>query len=357
MLGVAPARRVWEVQLKEPAVTTSQVRGEMVSFVVIAYNEAPNIKRTVKAITCLEALEEYELIVVDDGSWDGTGKIVTEIALENPSVQLIDLGKNCGRGYARRRGVGAARGGLIATVDADIVLPPDWLIRARIALRDHDAVGGTAIPDGDVQYIYKRFHLVPRIIPGTTRVNGSNGLYRREVFDVVNFNPDLKEGEDSALNYAMDEHHILSATVPGLLVKHEESKSFATSLKWLFDVGRGATRQLFSYRQVRGPDIATGAFIVMVALGALAAYNGYGLIGAALPIGLILGASIQHVRSRFAIRKSQWHEIICAIAVDGVLLVAYFAGRVVGLTGLWSRSRPRTGSPDIGSADGGASFG
>ena len=310
--------------------------GVFVSFVVIAYNEAANIARTLGAITALDDLGEYEVVVVNDGSRDGTGQIVADIAKQDPRVQLIDLAENRGRGHARSTGIAAARGALIATVDADIVLPADWFVRARAALADHDAVGGIAVPDGDVAYLCRRFKLVPRVVTGTTTVTGNNGLYRRAVFDVAHFDPELREGEDSALNHAMDRSGLSSMTVPDLLVRHEENKSLATSLKFLFDVGGGATRQLLTYRKVRQPDLVTGAFVGATALG-LVASRRHRFIGAAIPVGFVLAAGAQHVRSRFETPGSHWHRVVPAVAVDSALLTAYFAGRLAGLSALWRR--------------------
>jgi hypothetical protein len=305
-----------------------------VSFIVIAYNESANIARAIAAITALEDLGEHEIVVVNDGSRDNTAQIVANIATQNPCVQLVDLAENRGRGYARSVGISAARGGLIATVDADIILPPNWLACTRAALLDHDAVGGIAVPDGDVAYICKRFQLVPRVVRATTTVTGNNGLYRRTVFDVASFDPALREGEDSALNYAMDRQGLSSVTVPGLLVQHQENKTLGTSLRFMFDVGRGATRQLVTYRDVRQPDLAAGAFVGAVTLGLFAAAREHRLLGAAIPVGFVLAASAQHVRSRFETPRSHWHRVGPAIAVDGAMLTAYFAGRLFGLTAL-----------------------
>ena len=316
-----------------------------VSFIVIAYNEEANIARTLAAITGLDGLGEHEIIVVDDGSRDSTAQIVAGIAKQDPRVHLINLAENHGRGYARSAGVARARGGLIALVDADIVLPADWLARTRSALAAHDAVGGIAVPDGDVGYIYKRFKLVPRIVHGTTTVPGNNGLYRREVFDLVSFDPALREGEDSALNHAMDRQGLSSATVPGLLVHHEEDKTLGTSLKWLFDTGRGATRQLLTYHEVRQPDLVTGAFVGTAALGLCIAARKHRLAGTAIPFCFVLAASVQHVKTRFETPRSHWQRIVPAVAVDSTMLIAYFAGRLVGLTALWQlRVRPKTSS-------------
>jgi glycosyltransferase involved in cell wall biosynthesis len=308
-----------------------------VSFVVIAYNEAANIARTLAAIDGLEDLGEHEVIVVDDGSRDTTAQIVAHIAARDSCVQLIRLPENRGRGYARSTGIASARGGLIATVDADIILPPNWFAHAYSALTDHHAVGGIAVPDGDVAYICKRFRLVPRIVRGTTAVTGNNGLYRREVFDVARFDPGLREGEDIALNHAMDRQGLSAVTVPGLLVRHEENKTLRTSLRWLFDTGRGATRQLLTYRKVRQPDLAVGAFVGATALGLFLAVREHRLIGAAIPVGFVLAASGQHVRSRFETPWSDWRRVAPAVAVDSALLMAYFAGRLIGLSAVWRR--------------------
>lgn len=310
----------------------------MVSFVVIAYDEAANIGPALASISQLAGLGAHEIIVVNDGSRDGTAGVVAGLAARNPQIRLIDLPANRGRGYARRTGIAAARGGLVATVDADIVLPGDWLERSRAALAGHDAVGGTAVPDGDVAYLYRRFRLTPREVGATTTVAGSNGLYRRAVFDVAGFDETLREGEDSALNHAMSRLGLSTATVPGLLVQHHESKPFGTSLRWLFETGQGATRQLITYRQVRQPDLVAGAFTVSVAAGLLTAAARRPLLGAVIPAGFVLAASVQHVRSRFRTPPQDWPRLAPAVAADAALLTAYFAGRLAGLAAVRRRT-------------------
>ena len=310
---------------------------DFVSFVVIAYDEAANIAATIAAITALDGLGKHEVIVVDDGSRDGTADVVAAIAERDPDVRLIRLPENRGRGYARHTGVADARGDLIATVDADIVLPRDWLVRARPALRGHDAVGGTAVPDGDVAYLYRRYGLTPRVRAHTTTVAGGNGLYRSEVFTSVRFDPALREGEDVALNHAIERHGLSCATVPGLIVEHRENKTWGESLRWMFTSGRGATRQLFLYRQIRQPDVATGAFAAAAAIGVLAAARRHPATGVLIPATVVLAASAQHVRSRFHTPRSDWPRVIPAIAADSALLTAYFTGRLAGLATMRQR--------------------
>ena len=314
----------------------------LVSFVVIAYNEAANIARTLAAINALDGLADREILVVDDGSRDGTARIVKEIATADPRVRLIELGENRGRGFARNEGITAAKGEFIATVDADIVLPADWLTRLRAAMSGHDGVGGTAVPDGDATYLHRRFRLSPRLVASSTIVTGNNGLYRREVFDVVRFDPALREGEDIALNHALRQHGFSLATVPGLLVTHQEDKSFATSVRWLFDSGRGATRQLLTYREIRQPDLVTGGFVAAATIGLVAAARGHRVAALAVPAGYVAAAGFGHVRSRFDLSASHWSAVAPAVAADSALLGAYFLGRLAGLTAARRRpARPR----------------
>jgi hypothetical protein len=313
-----------------------------VSFVVIAYNEAGNIGRTLDGVTALSGLESgrYEVIVVNDGSRDGTADVVSSRAASNPHIKLVDLPQNRGRGYARATGIAAARGEFIATVDADIILPANWFVRAEAALAGHDAVGGTAVPDGDVAFVYQAARLVPRIVGHTTAVTGSNALYRRRVFDLVAFDPSLREGEDVALNKATGQHGLSFATVPGLFVEHIENKTLPDSLRWLFTTGKGATRQLLVYRQVRMPDLAAGVFLTSLVAGVLVAVLVSPVPGVLIPFAVLLAVSAQHVRSRFETPLRRSLAVALALVLDSAHLLAYFAGRVAGLAWLLRHRRP-----------------
>ena len=319
-----------------------------VSFVVIAYNEADGIARALGAISALVGVGDHEVVVVNDGSRDRTGQVVAEIAACDRHVRLINLDENHGRGYARSIGIAAARGQLIATVDADIILPADWLVRARAALSRHDAVGGTAVPDGDSAYLHRRFRLTPRFVGHAATVTGSNALYRRQVFNIVGFDPALRDGEDIALNHAIKDHGLSAVTVPELLVQHRESKTLTASLRWLYVSGRSATGQLAEYREIRVPDLAAGSMVAVLALGLVLMVRGQRRTGSVLPAVFLLAASTLHVRSRFETPSSQWNQVAPAIAVDSALLTAYFAGRIAGVAKLIRRPVSRGGALSMG---------
>jgi hypothetical protein len=312
-------------------------RGEalaMVSFVVIAYNEAPNIEHCLRSVLSQGGARVMQVVVVDDASSDETPDIVTRIATEDPRVKLVRLDTNMGRGNARATGVGTATGDLIAMVDGDIVLPPDWLERCLASLPGHEAAGGMAVPDGDVAYVYRAFGLSPRGRRSTMTLTGNNALFRREVFRRVGFDRSLSEGEDIALNHDMERAGLRAVLVPGLSVAHCESKSFAQSLRWLYQSGQGGARQLERYRQVRLPDIAFAGLLASFAAGGGLAFARRGarrtfLVGA-LPASWLLAVASGHMLACFRLSRKGAGRFALATLVDVLMVGSYSAGRFAG---------------------------
>lgn len=310
---------------------TTSGRALVISFVVIAYNEQHHVCRCLEAIEAQDGLEKHEIIVVDDGSTDATGEIVRDMQLRNNSLRLIEQA-NQGRGAARAAGVKAAGGDLIAMVDADIRLPPTWLATCLSNIEEYDVVGGTAVPDGDVAYLYNAFRLIATAAPATTTITGNNGLYRRQIFDHVMFGEHLREGEDVDINHKLLACGYRLACLPGLQVEHREDKSLGRSVTWLYQSGRGATRQFFHYRQVRLPDIAFGGAIAVATASWLVRSRCPWTARLLLPTYL-LATSERHVHARFVASGpgNYRSRYIGAVAINAVLIAAYFAGRAVGV--------------------------
>ena len=301
-----------------------------VSFIVIAYNEAERVERVLRSISAQTDLGDYEVIVIDDCSIDETAAVTKRYSRVDPAVRLVSHHTNHGRGAARASGIAAAGGHYIAMVDADIVLPPDWYRTCREALSESHAVSGTPIPDGDVQYLYTRFRLQPRARPGTMSINGSNALFRREVFDSVAFDPSFRNGEDIALSHAIARADLDARTLDYVTVEHAEGKDLLQSLAWMYESGIGATRQLFTFRELRGPDVAFSLWLGSVILGAWWTVDRRRAQPAALPIAALVAVSGAHVRGKFFLRHESPRQIASAVVVNSSMLAAYFTGRTVG---------------------------
>ncbi|MFY1645005.1 glycosyltransferase, partial [Methanoculleus bourgensis] len=118
----------------------------MISVVVPTYNEEQNIER------CLESLadqtvprETYEVIVVDGNSKDRTRE------LAEPLADSVFIQKSKRVGGARNDGAMAASGEVVATTDADCILPRDWVERIgrNFAEREIVQLYGTVYPIED----------------------------------------------------------------------------------------------------------------------------------------------------------------------------------------------------------------
>ena len=106
------------------------------SIVLPCFDEADRLPGTLAAYLAHfpPSRSEVELIVVDDGSTDGTSAIADQIAAADPRVRVVRTPHNHGKGYAVRVGVQAAQGELVVFTDADGSYGPDQLERVVAAL-------------------------------------------------------------------------------------------------------------------------------------------------------------------------------------------------------------------------------
>ncbi|HSX43014.1 MAG TPA: glycosyltransferase family 2 protein [Candidatus Saccharimonadales bacterium] len=95
-------------------------RLQRISIIIPAYNEERYLARCLDAIA-VQTMRPWEVLVVDNNSSDATAAI----ARQYPFVKLLRE-KRQGRAYAQRTGFSAAMGTVLARIDADAVLPPDW---------------------------------------------------------------------------------------------------------------------------------------------------------------------------------------------------------------------------------------
>jgi len=115
-----------------------------VSVVIPAFNEAHRLPWSLPVLTdALGLLPDAELIIVDDGSTDGTSRVAAELLRDVPNSQVIRLPWNNGKGAAVRVGVAAADGDAIVFMDADLASDVGDLPILLAALDDAEVALGS----------------------------------------------------------------------------------------------------------------------------------------------------------------------------------------------------------------------
>jgi glycosyltransferase involved in cell wall biosynthesis len=150
--------------------THSGVTGVKLSVVIPVYNERFLVEELIQRVLSVSAPEirEMEVLVVDDGSKDGSLEILRRIAAEHPDrVRLLEQGKNQGKGSAIRRGIAEATGDLILFQDADLEYDPrDYPRLIRPFLEDGADVvyGSRFLPSDRRRVLYYRHSLGNRFL-------------------------------------------------------------------------------------------------------------------------------------------------------------------------------------------------
>ncbi|UVI39560.1 glycosyltransferase family 2 protein [Qipengyuania spongiae] len=176
----------------------------LVTVIVPTFNRVSTLLPSVESVLS-QTYRNFELLVVDDGSTDGTPSLIREI--EDSRVRLVQLPQNRGPSAARNRGIAEARGSLIAFLDSDDLWFEDKLAGQVDLFRQSSARVGMAITG--VETVYRdgeRRVDVPEIgssvftqllMRNVLHGGGSSAMIRREVFDTVGgFDTRLPAAED-----------------------------------------------------------------------------------------------------------------------------------------------------------------
>jgi dolichol-phosphate mannosyltransferase len=176
-----------------------------VLVIIPTYDERENIERIVERV--FESVPAAHVLVVDDGSPDGTGKIVDEMVGDEPRLHVLHRGGKAGLGAAYIAGFdwGLAAGyDVLVEMDADGSHSPEQLPRLLTALETADLVLGSRwVPGGAVvnwprsrEFLSRGGNLYTRLALGIAQRDATGGYraYRREVLERINYGAVASEG-------------------------------------------------------------------------------------------------------------------------------------------------------------------
>lgn len=100
---------------------------ELLSIVVPVYNEEATVQSVIERLLAIDLPVAREIIVVNDGSTDGTRRVLEAMPLRPDTLRIVHAEVNGGKGRAIRTGFAQARGTIVAIQDADLELDPAQL--------------------------------------------------------------------------------------------------------------------------------------------------------------------------------------------------------------------------------------
>lgn len=249
------------------------------SIVVCSYNRGKKIRNCIDALLAQSLpRNQYEIIVVNDGSTDDTATIINEY---KDSIRIITNNPNQGLGQSRNNGARAARALIIAFTDDDCIADNDWAKRLLSAYDDPSvmAAGGKIIPykndkwllkyyeannplahvtftfDSNsgmlytlTEYIKRSFSLkrLPDAPIKLQMIVGANMSMRRDIFDkVAGFDPKLRFGgeeEDFWTRLRAMDPTVTMRYVPTAVIGHDYDASFKDAIRRNYKYGMGAAR-------------------------------------------------------------------------------------------------------------------
>ncbi|GEK03729.1 MULTISPECIES: glycosyltransferase [unclassified Streptomyces] len=290
---------------------------EPVSVLVPAYNEAKCIENTVRSL--MRSEHPIEVVVIDDGSTDGTARIVEGLGL--PNVRVIRQ-LNAGKPAALNRGMANARHDLIVMMDGDTVFEPATvreLVQPFADPRVGAVAGNAKVGNKDtligawqhIEYVMgfnldRRMYDVLRCMP---TIPGAVGAFRRSALERVGGMSDDTLAEDTDITMAMhrDGWHVVYAEKARAWTEAPESvqQLWSQRYRWSY----GTMQAIWKHRRAvveRGPSGRFGRVgLPLVSLFMVVAPLLAPLIDVFLVYGLVFGPTEKTIGAWFGVLAVQ----------------------------------------------------
>ena len=209
----------------------------LVSVVVCAYNAESTLDGCLSSLAVL-AYPAYEVIVVDDGSTDGTAAIMAR----HDFIRSVRFGANRGLSAARNAGLAAARGDIVAYTDADCLADPHWLdyLVATFRSTGMAAAGGPNLPPPEESLVASCVAVSPGgplhvLIDDqeAEHVPGCNMAFRRDLLrEIGGFDPIFRAaGDDVDVCWRLQDRGHRIAFSPAAMVWHHRRNTVGAYLR------------------------------------------------------------------------------------------------------------------------------
>ena len=302
-----------------------------------------------------------EVIVVENGSRDGTLVVADVFARRDPRVRVV-RSRARNQAEAMNDGLAEARGEVVARVDAHSEIDPGYLARVVAALDRHDAagVGGPFLPEG--RTVFERavglarsspfgvgggYGADDRQEPHAVRTVQCGAYWKRDLDAIGDFDPAMAFGEDEELNWRLHRAGRQVWLCPDLRQPYRPRGSVAGLLRQYWSYGRGRMRVLRKHPAfLQARHLVPSAFVAALVATAAMALGGLG----AWPLLTVLGAYavVLAAAAVRALGTAPFREAALVPVAIACMHVAYGAGL------LWQALRANGSAGTVSSASEGS---
>ena len=198
------------------------------SIIIPSYNEELRLPATLERIAAYLSSygREAEILVVDDGSKDGTAAVAESLRKKIPTLRVISNGVNRGKGHSVRRGMQEARGRIALFTDADLSAPIEEAVKLIDALEIYDVAIGSRAMDRSLISVHESpfrefagiiFNKIVRIVLWLPFVDTQCGFkaFRRERCGIIFEQQTIERfGFDPELLYLARHHGLRAFEIP-----------------------------------------------------------------------------------------------------------------------------------------------
>jgi len=209
---------------------------EKVSIILLTKNRIDLLRKCLISLS-KQTYKNYEIIVLDDFSHDGTEKMILEMSKNQSNIRFYQRGSS-GLGYGRKMGVNAAKGEIIAFIDDDEEAHSDWLKKGLEELERQQADivrGAVYYPDGK---LFRHLRIDKMEYPT------ANIFYKKEVLESIdNFDERFEYGgEDIDVGLrALKKGYKLVLCKEAVTIHCFPPKSTVSRLGQMWNIGRFRT--------------------------------------------------------------------------------------------------------------------
>lgn len=202
------------------------------SIILCTFNRARLLERSLRSLgRQTMAADQYEVIVVDDGSSDETPAVCERAARSLPSLRYLPLGRNEGLAAAGNRGIAAARGEALLFIDDDCIAQENWAERLALSLERHPLVAGAI--KSPLSSSIKLSHNISQFHPfmeqragvGLKSIAGANMGIRRSLLSELGGFDERSEVPDMQLLYRAWAKGLRVHFVPEAVILHDPERS------------------------------------------------------------------------------------------------------------------------------------